>query len=563
MLGAAVVPNPEQTLQRAEEITGEFGVAWSKGELRDAAFFDLGIIPVPVREHLNLGEPFTMVYLDSGKPGAKPDVLYSLAAKSAKDAKQAIKVMGEPLDSKDDAYAFPMNGSRHWFWQKDERLVVANSSDALMKGALLAIELANPGANDIVVRAVPPAIFAWQQKDRGSLKALLLQQIQPSLAAALGPLLVQSDLSRAFLDKAFGALVDLLFDVAEVRLAIRGDSKDGVLLRLSVIPKAGSALAARIARSTPYQFDDRVLTVGPPDVLLATAPTPLIDETWHYLRPLLAESKDWKSLVEPLDTILSSLTGATSIACRLTDRGVVNTAIFEFAKGADTDRYLDAAARLSDLLLPMNSGPANEKLEVTSHRENNMLASTVKLPPQSTDPEMRQAAKLFCDGDSFTSAVLVEGNKAYTWLAGSDAEHDVKFLPKAIPAGPQGFVARALEESKGSDGLFYIDFAWVIRAALATLPPSSFKYPQFSSLQLPSWLYFRGGTTFDVLLREPIEPGKGWATVAPILLAAKKGKPEPGHAQAPPTPRRGGGGKVVFFDGPSRSRGDGVSFDGQ
>jgi hypothetical protein len=213
------------------------------------------------------------------------------------------------------------------------------------------------------------------------------------------------------------------------------------------------------------------------------------------------------------------------------------------------------------LMLAQGTNRANEGSYVGAvHR---VLGDTVKLPPQSTDPEMRRAAKLFWDGDSFTSAVLVEGNKAYTWLAGSDAEHDVKFLPKAIPAGPQGFVARALEESKGSDGLFYIDFAWVIRAALVTLPPSSFKYPQFSSLQLPTWLYFRGGTTFDVLLREPIEPGKGWATVAPILLAAKKGKPHPGHAQAPPTPRHGGGGKVVFFDGPSRSRGDGVSFDGQ
>jgi hypothetical protein len=548
MLGAAVVPNPERTLQRTVEIAGESGVAWNKGELRNFAFSSLGI-PVSVLEHMNLGEPFAMVYLDCGKPEAKPDVLYSLAAKSAKDAKQAIKVMGEPVATKGDASAFRMNGELHWFWQKDERLVVANSSDALVKGALLAIELANPGANDIVVWAVPPAIFAWQQKNPGSVKALVRQQIQPSLQAVLGPLLVQSDLFRAFLDKAFGALVDLLFDVPEVRLAIRGDSKDGVLLRLSVMPKAGSALAARIARSTPYQFDRRVLTGDPPDVLLATAPMPLIGETWRSFQPLLAESTDWKSLVEPLDIILSPLTGATSIACRLTDRGPVHTAIFEFAKGTDTDRYLDAAARLSDLPSPMNSGPAKEKLEVTSRRANNMLLSTVKYLPESTDPEMRQGAKLSSDGDSFTSAVLVEGDKAYAWLAGTDAENDVKFLPKAIPGPPQRLVARALEESKGSDGLFYIDIAWAIRAALASMPPSSFKYPQLSSLQLPSWVYFRGGTTFDVLLRAPIELGKGRATLAPILLAAKKGTPDPGNAQAPPTPRSGGGGVTVFADG--------------
>jgi hypothetical protein len=523
-LAVALLPNLDRSLSRIGKLAEAVGMPFDVTATRDKLLGELKV-PAGADKAISLSMPIAVVFLPPPSPNKEPEVTAALGLASGAEAKQVTGAFGKPLETKGDAASFKQaDGTVFWLWRKGSNVVVSTSFLALVTGATLALESLAASEDDLAVTVSPDAIAKSQGVDVPSALANLGAELEQK-AAAEG----QSPLVRLATKTVVHALGTKLADVAEARLGVNLDSERGGSFTLTLQPKAGSGLAAAIAKSAPYALEPALLLGDEPFLLAAGSPSTLLAGTWRVLSPLLREIPDGDSLGKPIETMLAGLTGAFSLAARSKDDHWEQVGVYGLAPGASADGFLDQVVALYQAkAMSQLFAAAGIKVKPTIKRDKAGVSGELRIDTAKLPREQAAAMKSML-GDKLSFALAGEPGRLFL-AAGPACRALVKQLAAPGAARPRStdLVATALHETRGADALFYVDIMQGVR--LGPLGEMMGKGMGHEANAMPMWLSYRGGEKVVLGWRIPMMTVRNLGTLATLFMMMSAGS---GDAFAP------------------------------
>jgi hypothetical protein len=523
-LAVAQLPNLDRSLGRIGKMAEAVGAPFDVAATRDKLLTELKV-PPGAEKAIALHKPLAVVFLPPAAPNQEPEVTAALGLADGNQAQQVSAAFGKPLETKSDARSFKRaDGTVFWLWRKGSNVVVSTSFPALVTGATLALESLAASDDDLAVTVRPDAIAKSQGVDVKSALANLSTELEQK-AAAEG----QSPMVRLATKTVVNALGAKLAEVAEARLSANLDSERGGSFTLTVQPKAGSGLAAAIAKRAPYALEPALLAGDEPFLLAASSPSEVWAGAWRVLAPLLREIPDGGSLGKPIETMLASLTGAFSLAARGRDKHWEHVGVYGLAPGASAEVFLDQVVALyqAKALIQLFAA-AGIKVKPTIKRDKAGAFGELRIDTAKLPREQAAAMKAML-GDTYAFA-LSGGPGRLLMAAGPDCRALVKRLadPGAAPPRATDLVTMALDETRGADALFYIDIMQGLR--LGPLGEMMGKGMGHEVNAMPMWLSYRGGGQAVLGWRIPMMTVRNLGTLATLFMMMSAGS---GDAFAP------------------------------
>lgn len=516
-LGSAVVPNLDRTFDRVDAIAKALSLPFDKAAQRKSFFGSLKA-PEALVNALRTDGPLAIVAFPSKQTGKEPEVVVAVQGKSPEVLRSAIAGMGLPVATKDDAKSYKVDAETTvWLVQRGSSLVAAQSLEALVLGAAMAMELAQSSDDDLKVLVSPEAIAKGQGTDLKTAAAGLLATWVESLKSMPG----QSPLATQVLEGMLRPVADRLAEVAQAGLSLRIDAEKGATLRVDAIPRKGSKLAGMFGKSTPYKLDTRVVPEGAPIALTAFSPTDMLTSLWADLRPLVAKDKDGEEAAKQIDVVLKVGTFGGSGAMAIADRQMQISGVYGLRNESDGDAFLSAVAALMKgawYQSILSAGDSKGKVSVKKDKDV-LLVSTSQAAPKDLPPAMAEAMKGM--GLLSQSMAMLARQGSLYFASGRDAAAKARQLVSAEPRKPEGSAATALQESSGSDGFFFMDFGQLLKLGAGAMGAAD--NPMLSGMRLPFWISYRAGNSPSLEIRVPMELVRGVAAFAPLLMGMGAG----------------------------------------
>ena len=515
-LGSAVIPNLDRTFDRVDTSAKALSLPFDKTAQRKS-FLDSLKAPEALVNAVRTDGPLAIVAFPPKLPGKEPEMVVAAQGKSPEAIQSAIKGMGQPVATKDDAKSYKLGAETVWLLSRGSMLVGAQSLESLALGAALAMATTSPSEDDLMVRVSPEAIAKSQGTDLKTALSGMLDTWKESLKSMPG----QSPLTAQVLAGIFKPLADRLAEVEEAGLSLRLDAQKGVALRLELSPRKDSKLAGMLGKSAPYKLDTRVVPQGDPMALMAFSQITMIASLWAELRPLVTEGKNGEEAAKQIDVLLDVFSSGGSGAMAIADKQMRMTGVYGLRKESDGEAALSAMAGLMNGAWYRSMLAASEmKGKVAVKRDKDvLLISTTQVAPKNMPSAMAQAMKGM---GLMSQSMAMLAKPANLFLAtGKDAAAQVRQLALAEPGKPTGLDAAAVAESAGADGFIYMDFGQLVKLAAGAMGAG--ENPMFSSLRLPLWVSYRGGKSPTLDVRVPMELARGVAAFAPMLMGMGMG----------------------------------------
>jgi hypothetical protein len=517
-LASVGVASLDRTFERVEAVANALSLPFEKAEVQKLFLQSLKAPEVLVNA-LRTDAPFAALLFAPKQKDGDPEMALAAKGKSEGALRSAIAGLGQPAAAKDDAKAFKLAGDQSvWLVQRGSTVIVATSLETLVLGGAAVMDAARPSEEDLVVHFSAGELAKSQGTDVKTAIASYLAMVSEQIKAM--PL--QNPVVASMVEPALRPFGDRLAEVEGSEIVVRLDPTRGATVRMSLEPRAGSMLAALIAKPSPYKLDARVLPEGDPMVLGVFGPSSWIGSLWNDLRPLFLKDKDMEAAAKQIDVLVKGPTFGGSASMGTADKQMQVQGVYGLQKGTDGESYLAAMAGLYDSALMkrfLTAGPIRGKIALK--REKNLISGSTSQEISKDVPkgtfEVLQGMGLL----SQSFAALVEGDSLY-YVTGKNAAAKVRQLPSTRPRRPAGPLANALEESAGADALLYFDFGQLARLGGAAM--GSGDNPLLSGLRLPLWASYRSGKSATVELRIPMELVKSVGALMPMLMGMGLGQ---------------------------------------
>jgi hypothetical protein len=487
--------------------------AASAANIDTAQPMGLAVVAPPSKE----GEPLEAMVLSGRGPEGATKLVAALG--TAEKQKGALKITRS-------------DGTVIWAATLGATIYVSSSLDGLTAAAALAHEAQRLPSNDVVATMFPDAFARWQRTDvRTALAAFRKELIDEQITAAQkrgAP--VPGRAERLIYEATIDLFLDPLGETASGALTLDLDAQKGVRFGLQLAPRPGSAFAKRIAAPTPYVVDPSLLAGGSAPIagLWALGPSPFWLEVYDHVLQAQAKagSRGAAEVGQRYQALRPHLTGAGSGALRVQNGALAQDAVL--ALRAPTAAALDAMTALlgsrgfTDLLGEIY-GKASPK--VTSQRIRDVLRTELAFPVRDRPGDPGTALKAFFGTPTIATLTTVSGGRLLM-ATEPQATPRLSVLATPRPAAPPADLAAVLEETRGQDGLLFLEMWSLVKPALGlTLTPQQAQMmgivtnmPGFAQLRLPLVMSYRGGASLTAEMRLPMSALTNAANVARPFL---------------------------------------------
>jgi len=497
-------------------------------------------VPDAVAAQVKTDRPLAIVLLapvGGGGPGKDPNPVAAVEMASPDAVKQAIAAAGAPAEKRMDAIAIKgPDGKPMWLWGRDNVLFVADAAETLERGVELVAEVRKTAASDDVVATLYPDAIAGAQ---GTTVKAALDGVREQMAAqraAMAELAAANTHGKAPAPAAgdAGDLGQAVIDVFLARVAdtasgdvvARLDAEKGLSLGVRLRARPGSAMAKAMAPA-PYALDASVLA-GDEAAVWSSGPSAWLADMIGAMRTRLGASQDKAAadMAAGLDRLAGALTGATSGALRFGKAGLAYEAAWALKPGTEPAAVIDTihalgTSSLTPAMLAGLYGPLAPKL--TWKKDGANLKLTVALPLKTLPKDAGAGVKKMLGGDKLEVLITAAADRLVVAMGSTAKARAAALAAGKAGSAPAGELATALAETKGHDGVAYLDFGAFMRVLMAAGGDKSEMPPGMAEAikqSFPVVLSYRGGDALAFDVRMPVATLAGAGAAASGLMGA-------------------------------------------
>jgi hypothetical protein len=491
--------------------------------------------------HLDGSRPIGLAFVAPKTPQQEPLGALVLSTRGPEATEKLVAALGTVAETQKAARKIKRpDGSVVWIAAHGTSLFASASAEGLFTAGALALEAQRPLANDVTVNIFPDAFARWRGTDvRTALAGFRKELIDEQITVAQrhgGP--VPGAAERLIYETAIDLFLDPLGETASGALTLDLDAKQGLRFGLRVNPRPGSAFGKRIAAPAPYEVDPALFATGDADPiagLWAMGKSPFWLEVYDGILAAQAKAgtRGAAEVGKHYQTLRPYLSGAGSGTMRLHKGALANDVVVPLQGNAPA-AALEALAALAGSrgfteLLGEIYGKATP--QVSARREREGLRTELAFPVRDRPGDPGTALKAFFG--SATVAVLSTVSKGRLLMSTEPAASN-RLAALAGPAArtPAAEIATALAETRGQDGLLYLDlwsFFLPTMAVAAKVQPQEAAMigmitamPGFATLKLPVMMTYKGGEALTADFRIPLGTLSNAAAVArPFLGMAR------------------------------------------
>ena len=502
LVARLLVPSFDRTSATVDELRNQGALPFGAAELRNMLLARLAL-PEDALALVDTGRPIALALVTppAAAPGGEVPLLMAgaLALKAPEGAGAFVDRLGTLIGSDREVFQLRRrDGESIWVLRVGQNLAWAATREALVEAGAHALDGRVEASDDLVITSYPGPWARSRGIDLRQGHAPLQKQLLDEHGTRGGR--PRPAAERA----AMEALLDFVLrpapetDAVETRLVL--SKERGADLSMRVRPRPGTAFATRTAARRPYSLQSAPpLHAQSPAVAVAA-----IGDDPAYLELLAA-------VVEA--QARAGVEGAADTAARL--RPLVSG-----LSGSLLGVFRPAGSELAaELVLPVRAGVPPTRVQgelqalVSNPGLTPLLARVYRRGTVVRSSKDGERARVEV-GNSFTVVAGVAGGKLLLASEPQAAER-LNVLAGARPAtGPPGDspLATALEESRGRDGLVYVDVLGVIGPLMSALAPGGaarmvnnlLAMPGLAGRKLPVWLSFAGGAALAIDLRLPV-----------------------------------------------------------
>jgi hypothetical protein len=502
LVARVLVPAFDRTAATVDQMHAQGALPFGAAELRNMLLARLSL-PEDALSLVDTGRPIALALVSpsSAPPGAETPLMMAgaLALRAPEGAGAFFQRLGTLVGSDREIFQLRrQDGEPIWVLHVGQTLAWAATREALVEAGAHALDARVDASDDLVLTGYPGPWARSRGVDLRQGSGPLRDQLVQSWGTREGR-------PRAAADRAaLEAILDFVLrpapetDAVEARLALGKDRGADIAVR--VRPRPGSAFATRTAVKHPY----------PPEaapVLAAEGAAPVtvasVGDDPAYLQLLLAVLQAQAragvdgagSTAQRLEPLLGELSGGLLGVLRPAGPELAAEMALPLRAGAP-------AARAQGELGAFLSGPGLTPL----------LGHMYRRPPLVRSARDGDRTRVEV-GDSFTVLAAVAGGKVLLATEPQGAER-INQLAAARPAGRPAAdtpLGSALDESRGKDGLIYVDVLGVVGPVMSAASPGAARMvngllsmPGLAGRKLPVWLSFGGGDALALDLRVPL-----------------------------------------------------------
>ncbi len=512
------LPHPQTTLATVGVMAKKLGLPFSEQDVQRMGW-SWTKLPESVLAKLDLGKPAGAVFLAGqkvttavGAVALKDPSDAGLEALAASIGRVAERTEGALRVEAADGGA----GETIWMLARDGAVCLTDSKDALVAGAALALAARRTSAHDVRVALLPEGIA----RAAGTTVKDWFAKARAEMAAQQPPGMDKRTTQLA--QTMLGYFMEAIESTTEARYTIALGADKGLTQGFEVVPRAGSPLAKLIAPRKAYVADPALLAGEPPVGFWSMGDMVFGREMFRLFRTTMIDTlvpeAERARVIASSDAIFDALAGPWS-------------ARFSFLAGPKLDVKYDLAyavkpgvdgkailTAMEDLLKApwlarlLEASGSGLKMKLAAKREGDALVTKVTLDGKSMPPAARAqlATMPFFDGKPIEARTVVAGERLLMAI-GPDGKARLAEMATAKGA-PTGDLAAAFADTKGEDGLYYMDLAAMLKPAMAMAGKSptgpgamlGMAGAMLADAHLATWGSYRGGESLAITWRIPM-----------------------------------------------------------
>ena len=409
------------------------------------------------------------------------------------------------------------SGDKLWGGVKGRTLFVSGSAEALLfAGALAEAAQVPPTQGQAVLTLLPQALAAASGKTPDAFVAHMVSTMASTMAS-MPASEAQAGKGKEAVQRMMVAMTEvgtkLVMDSTAVHLVFDVGPKDGLMIQAEMVPAAGTELAVRTARRTPYLLDARLPVKNDGTAVFSTGEL----GAWMAMLAKMFEATGsaghamWKDTSKLLDMtsgwscVIDSATVGFSTLCSSALKSATNgkTAL-DTALAMMTSQHAWEAELDGRKASPLKIKRARDVVEIEKKIENK-------------EPTARAVAKAMAGGDVIRYALTIKDGRL-VMTTGRDARKTLSRYGTAGGAGSTGSLAGApllaatLERSKGDEMMASVDVLSFVLRVLGQgkdLPGKEMAMmagamPGVSDMTAPFTFAMRGGNSLVGEFRIPL-----------------------------------------------------------
>jgi hypothetical protein len=435
--------------------------------LRDMLLSQAGLAP-EVAADLDLGSPAGAAVVALDDKGASGVVL-AVPARGPAEAERIIDALGRRVMTRGPITLVANGAKSHgWVLRAGSVVVLSDEMEALIRGAMLALEARHAGPDDVTTTIYPEAVARAHGTDVKSAIAAVIEQARAAQKENNG-----LDLRDGHFYETAAKMLELFSDAERIELGLSIDPAKGLILGARLYARPGSALEATARQVTPFEIDPAVLEGSGPRFAVGAMSLGALwrDMLDHYRQRLAADKgKGAAAAFAYYDAFLGGLSGQQSGAVWLHKEapyfsGAFSTPLKDTATAAKVGAALQRLdARAMAALTRAELGEMTSLFDLSARRETvgRVRAMHVRMTlKKGLAPEGGVWRRVF--GPGFDVYQGVAGARVVGTF-GRDAGTRLAAIAsgKPAPIETSGPFVEARAAAKGRDALYYADLAPVL-----------------------------------------------------------------------------------------------------
>jgi hypothetical protein len=487
-----VFPSFERSLASVGAVAKKLGLPFGNEDLKRMLIAKGGMAPA-VFDRLDLSKPASIALVLTRKKGETAETIEPALAFQTRTAiapgglpafaagfGQVVETSKDAVRVKaGDAGGPEVAGKDLWLVARDGAVCGSATLEVLAAGCGVAFESRKSGDQDLRVALYPEGIARANGTTLKDALAKARQEMAAQQARSQAALPGADPKLQASANKMAEGMVNWVFDaVADTALAHIGLSIDptkGLSTTFDVVPRPSTGLARAIASRHAYELHPAVAT-GAPGMLWTQGDMSLSRAMFQSMRgPLLetiASEADRAKAGASMDTLFDALSGPFSARFSFEEGSklsLVYDIVYTLKPGTDGKKVMaDLESMLKAPWLAHFFDLAFQgtiKVKLTAKREGDVLVTQVVADTKKMPKDARAQLKglpLF-DGTPLETRTALAGDKLVMAIGPGAKARLTGLLSGTAGAPPSGELATALAESKGEDGLYYLDLGAVMR----------------------------------------------------------------------------------------------------
>ncbi len=526
LLATLLIPSLDRTITRIDTLAAHSRLPF-RGQDLLTTLIAAAHLPVEARSAIDTAQPIAVVlYTPATKVNAQ--AVFALTVRDARSATNLAKALGTPGVEKDGLQQLNLSdGGTLWLGHRDRIVVGSRSREALVAAGASAVRATTTVSGDeIVLTAFTDALARWQGSDARTAMATFRDQILDEQRKTGANLPLVGALAAAMLDGLLSPLADTTTGGAAITL----DPAHGIDLTFRLQPRPGTAFAADVATRTPYDLAP-ALSAGatPAAIVAAIGPTPFPARLFGTLLAAWAQAGS-KPALDASNLLrswwLPTFTGAATSRITPTSGRTDSDGTLALRPGVAPTAVLDglvAFCRLTTSLV-RDLDARNTPTTIATRQGDFVRIETTY--PKATGPNDPNAVVKALMGSSqiVTLATVSRGQLVFASEPGARAR--IAAFATTTAGTPAPELATAQRDTKGSEGVFYMDMMALARPVLAAAgtPDAQaqmfgmlLSLPGLAQLKLPLVFSYEGGDDLKARFRVPLSTLSSAGSVMHLL----------------------------------------------